>query len=113
MKYPKSAPRLCFHKPVFNHGLNVTVRLGAKWALAFHAEGHEEIVLLDGVGEPITAAQIVGVHLLPLCAVTQNSIIFDQNPDCRTLAGLREYLSEAYQQDVSGLDYVSVIYFNV
>jgi hypothetical protein len=98
-----------FLNPVFNEGLNVTVRNGDKW---LHRVKPGDRVLLAKTGEtPVMDSQnrVVGVFFCSLDELPSSILRHEHDPACRTKAGLRKCLDETYGPSPNGHRMVTAI----
>ena len=86
-----------FKNPVFNHGLNTTVRRGDKWADLRPGS----IVELRAVGNyggqtRLWNVEILRVVIVRFADLKAQDIEHEHDPQCRTLNGLYEELTRIY-----------------
>lgn len=103
---------MLFQNPVFNKGLNVTVRNGSKWMKVEIGD----TLLIKGVSEESSATEIdqigtlAGKALLPMRFVPDVFLIYEHDPYCRTRDGLLAEMKKVYQ-DFSENNIVTVLLF--
>jgi hypothetical protein len=93
--------RLLFDNPVFEMGLNYTVRAGSKWASRLKPGDWVEVGETAAV---ITEALYTSWEFLP-----QRVFDFEHDPVCRTKEGLKAKLERIY--GVADIDHVTCIGF--
>lgn len=84
--------QLKFASPIFNDGLNLTVRRGSKW------HGHQgemvEVVGLDG--EVYGQTQVRSSQLRRFADILQRDLDYEHDPLCRTYQGLLDDMRIVY-----------------
>ncbi len=90
---------LLFQNPVFEPGINITVRNGRKWPIIRVGE----ILQLTETGEigPITTAHVAGVVPINWDLTEDRHILeawcyLEHDPKCRTIVGLTDELTRIY-----------------
>jgi hypothetical protein len=107
-------PWLLFKNPVFDPGVNVTVRLGTKW---FNRIGPEQIVEVrrynsDGIADYLFDGFIVDVIKSKICDIDEDILAQEHDPGCRTIRGLVEELKRVYpKEQINGRTTVTIIFF--
>ena len=105
---------ILFQRPVFNKGLNVTVRNGDKWMKAEIGD----TLLLKGTredGDAIDTGKIgtiVAKALLPADMVPDAFLLYEHDPYCRTQAELLSELERVYP-GFSSDNLVTVLLFRI
>jgi hypothetical protein len=107
---PSEKPWLLFKKPVFQEGVNATVRLGNKWHFRAPPESIVEIRETTGDGY-LFDAFIVDNLWLKICDIPIDVLQHEHDPNCRTHAGLIAELERVYRKKVSPRDKVTIILF--
>jgi len=75
---------LLFNNPVFNKGLNLTVRRGIKWSLQSGAH-------IENVG-----SVLINTQVMRFSDLTDRDLKFEHDPACRTVTGLYQVLQDTY-----------------
>ncbi len=89
MHEAQNPPVLGFSTPVFNRGLNTTVRRGRKWQPVREAR----LRLADGsVSRPI----MLHTELRIFSTLTAADLRYEHDPACRTVTGLLAVLQHLY-----------------
>ncbi len=101
---------LLFQNPVFNDGLNVTVRNGDKWMKA--NIGDTLILKETGKPEEIKRAKLIGKGLFPAILVPQDLLSSEHDPACRNVFGLVEEMKRIYE-GFQDSNLVTVLLFKV
>lgn len=105
---------LLFRNPIFNMGLNVTIRNGDKWRKVNIGDK----LLLKGVEsknniiEAEKTGTLVGKALLPFHLIPNDLLKYEHDPACRTPAGLLAEMKRVYP-DFSYSNVVTVILFTL
>lgn len=108
---------LLFKKPDFHPGVNVTVRLGAKWFGLLNVGDFVEIETTVGYGDDTCPMSWGSYMVLGICFYSNLDSIdpallkFEHDPMCRTPAGLEEGMAEAYGDDFDASEGFSVVIF--
>lgn len=95
----RCAHRLEFQNPVFQPGLNVTVRNGTKWATRLEAGA---TVALGDTEKTVGEARVVFVATFDIggkheaLVLLASLLAFEHDPACRTFGGLSEVLDRVY-----------------
>jgi len=93
-----------FNNPVFHDGINCTVRRGYKWA---DLKIGEEI-LLNGDRRAVVKKLLISRFK----EIRKEDILCEHDPECRTIDGLFNALSEIYP-GFSNNSIVTIIYFKL
>ena len=101
---------LLFQNPVFNNGLNVTVRNGDKWMKA--NIGDSLVIKETGKDEVIETGTVVGKALLPAKLVPESLLQYEHDSSCRNLVGLITEMKRIYSS-FSEDSMVTVLLFNL
>lgn len=103
---PKTFPaRLTFAEPVFEFGLNLTVRQGDKW---YGFKG--DIDCDDVVGNLIMRTTVEETQLIRFLAIPAELLRFEHDPTCRNLPGLYRALLHVYP-DFTADQTVTLVFF--
>ena len=98
-----------FLNPVFNEGLNVTVRNGDKW-LHRISPGDKIAVTKTGETPPVDSQnRVIGVFYCSLDELPAAILRHEHDPACRTKAGLRKVLDDTYGPTRDGHRMVTTI----
>lgn len=100
--------KLLFGSPVFNDGLNVTVRKGVKWATV---SGEVDIVETGREMVVLGKGEVVDVKVMPFDSIYDSMIRDEHDPSCRTWHGLYKGMLTAYPNFIPE-ELVTIIYFN-
>lgn len=106
---PDQKPWLLFKNPVFQPGVNATVRLGAKWAGLVGPESIVEVHETDG--GHLFDAFIVDVQLTKICDIEEDILAHEHDPKCRNIRGLINELERVYKRKVNPREQVTIILF--
>lgn len=103
---------LYFKNPVFNPGVNVTVRLGDKW---FGSTGARNIhpVHNTETSQQVGLARIVTVFLSKLGDIPMGILALEHDPSCVTREGILAEMQRVYAPTVGPDDLVTVILFQM
>lgn len=105
-------PCLIFSNPVFQKGVNATVRLGDKW---FQKVGPEDIVEIYAHDAETRSylfdAFIVDTFLVKICDIDVDLLEHEHDPRCREPEGLLAELRRVYGNKVTPRDKVTIILF--
>ncbi|MBI2055918.1 MAG: hypothetical protein HYT37_00875 [Candidatus Sungbacteria bacterium] len=101
---------LLFKNPVFNEGLNVTVRNGDKWMKV--NIGDELLIKETGKDEVITKGTVVMRALYAAHLIPERLLANEHDPSCRSLAGLLAEMKRVYS-DFTEDSPVTVILFTL
>lgn len=104
-----NVPQLKFAKPVFRDAINVTVRLGQKWATQTSIGDRLEIASCEG--ETLGEAGVVGIVVCPLGDIPSGLLAIEHDPACRTAAGLAEELARVYGKTIEPYQMVTALLF--
>lgn len=108
---------LKFKTPVFNDGINVTVRRGVKWSIAEETEFGHPIVDTndpyhdDGRDKIIGFAKVVDVRVIRMCDILESMITEEHDPKCRIYHGLLDVMKQTYGSDFDDKEIVTVLTF--
>jgi len=97
---------ITIQKTTFQRGLNLTVRFGPKWTQDVSGDLAQ---FRDPYGEFLFRSSIL-CRTLPLEAITDSDLVYEHDPDCRTVAGLRKTLVQFYGP-MKDENTVALIYF--
>ena len=102
--------RLLFKNPVFQDGVNATVRLGDKWVGRVVPD--QVVELWETGKEPMLGYAVIvdRVHL-KICDISEDLLAHEHDPKCRTHQGLIAELERVYRKKVSSRDRVVLILF--
>jgi hypothetical protein len=105
-------PCLLFSNPVFQAGVNATVRLGEKWASRVHAEDIVEVYAHNAERRSyLFDAFIVDTIVAKICDIDEDLLEHEHDPSCREPQGLLAELRRVYGNTVSPRDKVTIILF--
>lgn len=100
--------KLYFKNPVFGEGVEITVRLGLKWA----GSHLYDVKLTDTeTGENFGRAEIRGVLSLPFGRIPAQLLVLEHDPVCRHKGGLRRELERVYERPVPDKQMVTILFF--
>lgn len=102
-------PRLLFKNPVFQEGVNATVRLGNKWHFRAPEESIVEVWQTDG--GYLFDAFIVKNLWVRICDIEADILEHEHDPSCRNHRGLIEELERVYKRKVSSREKVTILLF--
>lgn len=102
---------LLFDNPRFHQGLNVTVRLGTKWAFNVRVGDTVNLARASG-GSVIQTAIIQGIVMCKLDELPEALLALEHDPSCRTREGLRDELARVYKLDINDDAWVVALIFN-
>lgn len=111
---PDLKPWLLFKNPVFERGVNATVRLGTKW---FRRIGPEQVVAVyqtrtDANPDYLFDAFVIDVIQTKICDIDEDILLHEHDPSCRNVRGLVEELKRVYpRQNINGRTTVTIILF--
>lgn len=94
-----------FKNPVFNPGINCTVRLGEKWKNELNIGG----VLSFTTGEK---ARVKFLYVCRFSDLVDTDLFYEHDPKCTTCEGLWEVLKGVYPGIQQG-SVVTVVYFEI
>lgn len=99
--------KLKFKNPVFEFGLNLTVRKGSKW------HGKTGNVRLTDVNGSFKKRAIITTTMYGNYSdVTDEIVKYEHDPECRTVEGLTKAMKEAYP-DFKETDDITLVFFRV
>jgi hypothetical protein len=102
--------RLDFLNPVFKDGINKTVRYGAKWG---DVHMGEEIEVGETNGPVVGNAVIAGIVRMKFNQIEDAFISDEHDPECTTVAGLRNAMVRAYGDNFKDDGDVVILSFEV
>jgi len=102
-------PRLLFKNPVFESGVNVTVRYGTKWSVQAPPESIVEV--WETNGGYLFDAFIVDTELHRVCDIPEDLLHQEHDPACRTHEGLLAVLRKVYGSKINSRVWVTVVAF--
>ena len=108
---------LKFKNPVFNNGVNVTVRRGIRWSLTdepelgFPVVNTNDPIKDDGQDKIIGFAGIIDRKVIRFCDIKETMICDEHDPKCKTYLGLFEVMKQVYN-DFDEDEIVTVLKFN-
>jgi len=85
---------LLFQNPVFQQGINVTVRNGDKWMKV--NIGDELVIKETGKDEVIVSGKVIGKALLPASLCPTELLFYEHDPNCRCVSGLIKVMENIY-----------------
>lgn len=104
---------LKFMNPIFNKGMNLTVRMGNKWKDIVD-KGDKDIEILEsGRDTAIAHGKILTYSYLPFSMVPNNWLQLEHDPKCRDMHGLRQAMINAYGDKFDDDQQVTVLWFEV
>lgn len=85
-----------FVNPVFNHGLNTTVRRGDKWA-DLRPGSVFELRAVKGLSQTrLWNVEVIRVVVARFADLEAHDLIHEHDTKCRTVAGLHEEMCKIY-----------------
>ena len=102
-----------FLNPVFNKGVNLTVRNGIKWA---YKVAPDDILLLKKTGcdEVVARARVFGAYMTEDFTnnpeMPETWLALEHDPECRTIEGLTAAMDRAYGKGNWGEKVVAVFF---
>jgi len=104
----------------FHEGENITVRRGIKWSLK---NGADEISLgdtdlikekgYDGIIKNYIVTEPLKTKCMRLCDIPAEDLLKEHDPQCRDHEGLLKVMKDAYGDDFSEYEIVTVVTFVV
>jgi hypothetical protein len=101
--------RINFLHPVFQPGVNSTVRDGLRPIVI----GTPVELFETGADEPTATGKVVMVFLLEAGAVNESMLIHQHDVETRTVAGLWAAMQRGYDREFAPTDPVTIIFFTV
>lgn len=101
---------LLFKNPVFNKGLNVTIRNGKKWLKAQPGDYMRLVNTEDG--SIVNHGTVLFTTHMHYKDISKHWLSFEYDPKCKTLQGLKTEMNKVYGEDKWGPD-VTVLFFMV
>jgi hypothetical protein len=109
--------QLKFTMPRFNKGLNVTCRLGTKWADNFHTNSPAgdplQVELATEDGEKIGIGVIEAVHVDQFYTVPSTVLELEHDMECRSLDRLYDTMKYCYGDNFHAGSEVTFVFFRV
>lgn len=100
-----SLKTLEFTNPTFRDGFNVTVRRGTKWLGIRQA--------LISLGSHYTCVSHLETRAVAFKELTDLDLVFEHDPECRTVAGLAKVMKEVYPEFDPEVDIVTLAVFYI
>lgn len=98
-----------FQNPVFQNGINVTVRYGTKW-MEKSEIGDTLTIKETGKKDIIAKGLIINKDAFVANQIKDGLLEFEHDPACRNIDGLLEELKRVYP-DFINIDIVTVLFF--
>jgi len=108
-----SVETLLFQNPVWHPGLNVTVRLGDKWARIMDSGCKEVEIKKTGSDEVLAKAKLKTYAKIPFSLIPTQWLEAEHDPKCRDMHGLRQEMINAYGGKFDDDADVTVLWFEV
>jgi hypothetical protein len=102
---------MVFRNPIFQEGVNATVRKGTRWA---NLLGPESIFRVEsGQREHLFDGFVIESSVKRLCDLQDDETLHHHDPRCRTATGLYRELKKIYGEKINARSEVSIVLFEL
>ena len=101
---------LKFNKLVFNDGLNLTVRRGAKWD-ALNELDKFGVYIVNGIFD-LQHIVDIGTIAMRFCDLRDSDLEYEHDPQCRSVSGLLEEMKRIHP-GFDEREIVTLVYFTI
>jgi hypothetical protein len=101
---------LKFKSPVFQPGVNITVRDGAKWDMLVD-QLPKDVVIENEAGEAIGRGKIIGKMVIPFQSIPEEILKLEHDQSAQNFEGLKAAMENAYGANWTPSGVVTVLFF--